>query len=219
MDNELVGFFGEKRRACASSPDNIPGAWKRAPLEAEAARAEVGGSWLEDVPYSIDSLLNPSRPCSQLSFVGQRHHFASRLACALLPLCIRKRRRRRHYHHHHHHHHHHHPQSLMRVNKRFTISCQSDSNPQSCSYKTFLVRHPAARILGERFRYIHSLILIVGGCGTFFAITIASKAFKGIPVVKQHRLVNETLKKEIEGIHGLQVPLPLPLPLLSPLPY
>jgi stress-induced morphogen len=44
-----------------------------------------------------------------------------------------------------------------------------------------------------------------GGCGSFYAITIASTAFKGITVVKQHRLVNEALKKEIEGIHGLQL--------------
>ena len=49
-----------------------------------------------------------------------------------------------------------------------------------------------------------------GGCGSFYAITIASTAFKGIPVVKQHRLVNEALKKEIEGIHGLQVRTWLP---------
>jgi hypothetical protein len=54
----------------------------------------------------------------------------------------------------------------------------------------------------------------IGGCGTFYAITIASKAFKGIPVVKQHRLVNDALKKEIESIHGLQVLHPLPLPSL-----
>ncbi|KAJ3991651.1 bola-like protein [Lentinula boryana] len=46
---------------------------------------------------------------------------------------------------------------------------------------------------------------ISGGCGDFYAITIASDAFKGLPMVKQHRLVTETLKKEIEGIHGLQV--------------
>ncbi|KLO07478.1 bola-like protein [Schizopora paradoxa] len=46
---------------------------------------------------------------------------------------------------------------------------------------------------------------VSGGCGTFYAITIASKAFTGIPTVKQHRLVNETLKSEISGIHGLQV--------------
>ena len=29
--------------------------------------------------------------------------------------------------------------------------------------------------------------------------------FKGILVVKQHCLVNEAFKKEIEGVHGLQV--------------
>ncbi|KAJ3790707.1 bola-like protein [Lentinula aff. detonsa] len=46
---------------------------------------------------------------------------------------------------------------------------------------------------------------ISGGCGDFYAITIASDAFKGLPMVKQHRLVTETLKKEIEGIHGLQI--------------
>ncbi|KAJ7179420.1 bola-like protein [Mycena filopes] len=46
---------------------------------------------------------------------------------------------------------------------------------------------------------------VSGGCGTFFAITIASDAFKGIPMVKQHKLVTQTLKEEIEGIHGLQI--------------
>lgn len=44
-----------------------------------------------------------------------------------------------------------------------------------------------------------------GGCGTFYAIVIASAAFKDLPTVKQHKLVTETLKSEIEGIHGLQV--------------
>jgi len=46
---------------------------------------------------------------------------------------------------------------------------------------------------------------VSGGCGTFYAITIASKAFAGLPTVKQHRLVNETLKSEISDIHGLQL--------------
>ncbi|KAI9510988.1 bola protein, partial [Russula earlei] len=60
--------------------------------------------------------------------------------------------------------------------------------------------------LSEHFQPSELLVQDVsGGCGTFYAITIASAAFKGIPVVKQHRLVNEVLKKEIEGIHGLQV--------------
>ena len=48
----------------------------------------------------------------------------------------------------------------------------------------------------------------IGGCGSFYAITIASQAFKGLSIVKQHRLVNDALKKEIEGIHGLQVCFP-----------
>lgn len=34
---------------------------------------------------------------------------------------------------------------------------------------------------------------------------IASDEFKGLPLVKQQRLVNQTLKEEIQGIHGLQV--------------
>jgi len=46
---------------------------------------------------------------------------------------------------------------------------------------------------------------VSGGCGSFYAITIASQAFQGLPIVKQHKLVTETLKQEIEGIHGLQI--------------
>ncbi|KAF8351195.1 hypothetical protein F5887DRAFT_936296 [Amanita rubescens] len=29
---------------------------------------------------------------------------------------------------------------------------------------------------------------VSGGCGTFYAITIASNAFKGLPTVKQHKV-------------------------------
>ena len=48
-------------------------------------------------------------------------------------------------------------------------------------------------------------LAFVGGCGTFYSITIASEQFKGLSLVKQQRLVNQTLKEEIQGIHGLQV--------------
>lgn len=53
--------------------------------------------------------------------------------------------------------------------------------------------------------YNVDLIKIVGGCGTFYAIAITSEAFRGLSMVKQHQLVNNTLKSEIETIHGLQV--------------
>ncbi|EIM88169.1 bola-like protein [Stereum hirsutum FP-91666 SS1] len=60
--------------------------------------------------------------------------------------------------------------------------------------------------LTERFNPSELLVQDVsGGCGSFYAIQIKSEAFKGIPMIKQHRMVNDTLKKEIEGIHGLQL--------------
>ncbi|KAI0643737.1 bola-like protein [Trametes meyenii] len=46
---------------------------------------------------------------------------------------------------------------------------------------------------------------VSGGCGTFYQIIISSEEFKGLPLVKQQRLVNQTLKEEIQGIHGLQL--------------
>ncbi|KAF8803791.1 bola-like protein, partial [Phlegmacium glaucopus] len=46
---------------------------------------------------------------------------------------------------------------------------------------------------------------VSGGCGTFYAITISSSAFQGLSTLKQHKLVTDTLKLEIEGIHGLQI--------------
>lgn len=55
------------------------------------------------------------------------------------------------------------------------------------------------------FRIEQYLMKFPGGCGSFYAISITSDAFKDLSTVKQHRLVNEVLKKEIEGIHGLQV--------------
>lgn len=46
---------------------------------------------------------------------------------------------------------------------------------------------------------------VSGGCGSMFAISIESEKFKGIPMIKQHRLVNEVLKDEIAKWHGLQL--------------
>lgn len=45
----------------------------------------------------------------------------------------------------------------------------------------------------------------LGGCGSFYAITIASEKLKGLPILKQHRRVKEVLKDDMGGLHGLQV--------------
>lgn len=46
---------------------------------------------------------------------------------------------------------------------------------------------------------------VSGGCGSMFAITVETEKFKGISMIKQHRLVNEVLKEEIAKWHGLQL--------------
>ncbi|CAO3679186.1 unnamed protein product [Umbelopsis vinacea] len=46
---------------------------------------------------------------------------------------------------------------------------------------------------------------VSGGCGSMYAIDIASDQFKGLSVVKQHRKINEILKEEIKEMHGLQL--------------
>lgn len=46
---------------------------------------------------------------------------------------------------------------------------------------------------------------ISGGCGSMFSIDITSEKFKGLSIVKQHKLVNEVLKDDIKRWHGLQL--------------
>ncbi|KAK9322548.1 putative altered inheritance of mitochondria protein [Lipomyces orientalis] len=46
---------------------------------------------------------------------------------------------------------------------------------------------------------------ISGGCGSMFAISIVSKAFNGVPMIKQHRMVNEVLADEMKEWHGVQL--------------
>lgn len=47
--------------------------------------------------------------------------------------------------------------------------------------------------------------LISGGCGSFFAIMIKSKAFADKRTVQSHRMVNQAIKDVFEDIHGLQL--------------
>ncbi|KAI4740267.1 hypothetical protein E4T50_09296 [Aureobasidium sp. EXF-12298] len=46
---------------------------------------------------------------------------------------------------------------------------------------------------------------VSGGCGSMYALDIVSAKFKGLSVIKQHRLVNSVLKDEIKGWHGVQL--------------
>lgn len=46
---------------------------------------------------------------------------------------------------------------------------------------------------------------VSGGCGSMFAIDVTSAKFKGLSIVKQHKLVNQILKEDIQKWHGLQL--------------
>ena len=46
---------------------------------------------------------------------------------------------------------------------------------------------------------------ISGGCGSMYRVEVESPMFSGVPLVKQHRMVNEVLKSEITGMHGLTI--------------
>ncbi|SAM86422.1 related to AIM1-cytoplasmic protein involved in mitochondrial function or organization [Ustilago bromivora] len=61
-------------------------------------------------------------------------------------------------------------------------------------------------ILKQRFQpSVLKVQDVSGGCGSFYAIELSSKEFKGMPTVKAHRMVNSELKHVIKDIHGLQL--------------
>ncbi|XP_032371622.1 bolA-like protein 3 [Etheostoma spectabile] len=64
-----------------------------------------------------------------------------------------------------------------------------------------------ANILKEKFPLAASLkvVDISGGCGAMYEIHIESSEFKGKRTIQQHQLVNQALKEEIQGMHGLRI--------------
>eukprot|EP00614_Pseudopedinella_elastica_P020940 CAMPEP_0172616438 /NCGR_PEP_ID=MMETSP1068-20121228/64528_1 /TAXON_ID=35684 /ORGANISM="Pseudopedinella elastica, Strain CCMP716" /LENGTH=70 /DNA_ID=CAMNT_0013421875 /DNA_START=250 /DNA_END=462 /DNA_ORIENTATION=+ len=51
---------------------------------------------------------------------------------------------------------------------------------------------------------------ISGGCGSMFKLEIESPHFKGLSMVKQHKLVTGALKEEIGEMHGLTIQTKIP---------
>lgn len=62
-------------------------------------------------------------------------------------------------------------------------------------------------ILRKKFPLAKSIevVDVSGGCGAMYEISVVTPEFKGLSIVKQHRLINETLKEEIKGMHGLRI--------------
>ncbi|KAG6130345.1 hypothetical protein E4U12_004242 [Claviceps purpurea] len=69
---------------------------------------------------------------------------------------------------------------------------------------------PAEESIAERLRKeLQPTELLVrdvsGGCGSMYAIDIASPAFKGLSMLKQQRMVNAALGELMRGWHGVQL--------------
>ncbi|XP_040001311.1 bolA-like protein 3 [Xiphias gladius] len=71
-----------------------------------------------------------------------------------------------------------------------------------------------AEVLKQKFPLASSLkvVDISGGCGAMYEIHIESSEFKGKRTVQQHQLVNQALKDEIQGMHGLRIFTDVPKP-------
>jgi BolA-like protein 3 len=51
---------------------------------------------------------------------------------------------------------------------------------------------------------------ISGGCGSMYAIEITSPKFRGLSLLKQHRMVSEVLQEDIKSMHGVQIKTHVP---------
>ncbi|XP_005385584.2 PREDICTED: bolA-like protein 3 [Chinchilla lanigera] len=63
------------------------------------------------------------------------------------------------------------------------------------------------QVLREKFPRATAIKVtdISGGCGAMYEIKIESEEFKEKRTVQQHQMVNQALKEEIKGMHGLRI--------------
>ncbi len=50
-----------------------------------------------------------------------------------------------------------------------------------------------------------AVVDVSGGCGAMFEVYVEAPDFKGLRVVKQHKLVTDALKSQIKEMHGLRI--------------
>lgn len=68
-----------------------------------------------------------------------------------------------------------------------------------------------AKLLTEKLEPTELLVQdISGGCGSMYAIEIASHAFKGANMLKQQRMVNAALGDMVKEWHGVQLRTKVP---------
>ncbi|KAH6625815.1 bola protein [Boeremia exigua] len=84
-------------------------------------------------------------------------------------------------------------------------STQASGMPEPPDFLNDAELHIFNKIRGELEPTKLEVQDISGGCGSMYAIEIESPRFKGLTVIKQHKLVNQVLKEEIAQWHGVQL--------------
>ncbi|KAH7329549.1 bola protein [Stachybotrys elegans] len=92
-------------------------------------------------------------------------------------------------------------QPLLRHQLRFTSSSSSMTPAES----------HIASLLQSKLSPSELLVQDVsGGCGSMYAIDIASPQFRGLSILKQQRLVNAALGDLVKQWHGVQIRTKVP---------
>jgi len=89
------------------------------------------------------------------------------------------------------------------------ITCYSVQNVINCNVRKFATSdsEQMIEILKRKFPTAKNIevVDVSGGCGAMYEVLVESSEFKGLSVVKQHRMINETLKDQIKQMHGLRI--------------
>lgn len=86
------------------------------------------------------------------------------------------------------------PLLFLNVSRRFSASPYEASISQKLSSSPLLA-NPTKVIVEDRS----------GGCGANFYILVESTVFRGLPRIRQHRLVQDVLKEEIAQWHAVSI--------------
>ncbi|CAD6240863.1 GSCOCG00008966001-RA-CDS [Cotesia congregata] len=102
---------------------------------------------------------------------------------------------------------------MNRVNKSTTLQLLSKVwSGQSGVLAGKQAEEKMTSILRNKFPKAQTIEVndISGGCGAMFEVNVITCEFDGLSTVKQHRLINDTLKNEIKDMHGIRISTGLP---------
>ncbi len=70
--------------------------------------------------------------------------------------------------------------------------------------KTFSSKQIVEELIKKSIK-VESLVVedVSGGCGQSFKINVCSSDFKGLSLIKQHKLLNDILSSELKDIHSV----------------